>query len=142
MPGDLDLFVAYIDIDLGADAEFSFEVNAGLDGETNARSNPPRVARFEVIDVHSVAVDFFADRMPGPMCELIGITGARNDAARDIIDVRATNGFACLHIRAHEFDRGIARIAHDVEDARVFLRHRFADVAGPGLVGENRARLA
>src|SRR5204863_2372856 len=80
LAGDFDVFVADVDVDLGADAELAFLVDAGLDGKTNAGGNESRVARLEVVDVHAVAVAFFADRMAGAMGELLGETGALDHA--------------------------------------------------------------
>src|SRR5262249_47987086 len=34
---DFDLFAVYVDVDLGADSEFAGHINAGLDGEADAR---------------------------------------------------------------------------------------------------------
>src|SRR5437762_13988030 len=58
LAGDFDVFVADVDVDLGADAELAFLVDAWLDGKTNAGGDETRIARLEVIDVHAVAVAF------------------------------------------------------------------------------------
>src|SRR5438067_72819 len=142
LAGDFDVFVADVDVDLGADAELAFLVDAWLDGKTNAGGDETRIARLEVIDVHAVAVAFLADRVAGAMGELFAVPGALDHAARDIVDFRAVNSFSFTHIFADEFRRGIPRFPDDVEDADVFFRHGVSDEAGPGLVGVDRARLA
>src|ERR1043166_4829548 len=81
LAGYVDVFVADVNVDLGADAEFAFEVNAGLNREENARGDEARVARLEVVDVHAVAVAFFADRMAGAMGELLAVAGTLDHAA-------------------------------------------------------------
>jgi hypothetical protein len=61
LAGYLDIFVSYVNVDLGANAKFTFKVNAGLDGKTDSRCDVTRIARLEVVDVHTVSMTFFAD---------------------------------------------------------------------------------
>ena len=88
---NLDIFLSDVDIDFGTHAEFAFQVNAGLDREGDAWDKAARVARFEVIDVDTVAVHFFTDRVSGPVGELFAVAGALDDAARDVVDLRSAN---------------------------------------------------
>src|SRR5437763_519505 len=84
LAGDFDGFVADVNVDFGTDPEFAFEINPRLDREENAGGDVTRVARFEVVDVHAVAVAFFADRMAGTMGELIAVPGALDHATRHV----------------------------------------------------------
>src|SRR2546423_11099141 len=85
LAGDFNVFVTDVNVDLGADAEFAFEVNAGLDRKQDAGGDETRIARFEVVDVHAVAVAFFADRAAGAVSGLLAVTGALDHTARDIL---------------------------------------------------------
>jgi len=87
-------------------------------------------------------VDFFADGMTSAMREIFSKASFSDHATRDIIDIGAPDRFARAHILSHELDRGVTRVAHDVEYLGVFFRYRFADITGPGLIGKDRAGLA
>ena len=63
--GDDGVVFGQVNVDLGSNAEFAFEIDAGLDRKCGARDEAARVAGLEVVDVCSVAVAFFADRMAG-----------------------------------------------------------------------------
>src|ERR1041384_7878378 len=81
LAGYVDVFVADVNVDLVTNAEFAFEINAGLNREENARGDEARVARLEVVDVHAVAMAFFADRVARAMGELLTVACAFDHAA-------------------------------------------------------------
>src|SRR5206468_4704692 len=85
LSGDFDVFVRNVNVNFGSNAEFSFEVNAGLDGKTNSGNDRPRIARLEIVDVDAVTVGFFANRMAGAMCELFAETCTCDYTTRHII---------------------------------------------------------
>ena len=62
------------DVDLAADAELG-QVDARLDGEARPRHHPPVLARFQVVHVGPVAVDFLADVVPGAVDEVLAVAG-------------------------------------------------------------------
>ena len=75
--------------------------------------------------------------MTGAMRELFAETCACNYVARHIIDFGAADRFTSANILAHEIDRRIAGFAHDIENARVLFRDRFANITSLGLVSRD-----
>src|ERR671928_1673311 len=107
---DFDVFVGDVDVDLGADAEAAFEVDAGLDGEAGAWDDAARVARLEVVDVGAVAVPLFADGVAGAVRELLAVAGALNHPARHVVNFRAAYHAPLAERLAHEVGRRVARL--------------------------------
>src|SRR5438067_13921929 len=54
LAGDFDVFVADVDVDLGAGVELALLVDACLDGKTSAGGDGTRVARLAVIGGQAV----------------------------------------------------------------------------------------
>ena len=94
--GDDRVVLADVDVDLGSDAEFSFEVNSRFDRKCRSRDQTTRIACFEIVDVGSIAMTFFADRVTGAMEKLIGVTRFADNGTRDIIDIGPTDRFVIL----------------------------------------------
>src|SRR5207247_11466493 len=61
-------------IDFRSNAEI-LEVDARLDGKTGAGEQPPIVVRFVVVHVDAVAVNRFAQAVPGPVQDLRAVSG-------------------------------------------------------------------
>src|SRR5205085_2059842 len=131
LAGDFDVFLADVNVDLGTDTEFAFKIDTRLDRKQNAGGDEARVARLEIIDVHAVAMAFFADGMAGAMGELLAVTGLLDHAAGDIVHLGAADPFPFPNIPPHELRRGIAGFPDDIEDPDVILRHGVADETGP-----------
>src|SRR5215204_2893701 len=136
---DLDLLVGDVDVDLGADAEAAFEVDAGLDGEAGAGDDAARVARLEVVDVGAVAVPLFADGVARAVRELFAVAGALDTAAGHVVHFGGAYLPAFAEGRADGLGGGVAGLTHDVEDLDVLVGHRLANIADPGLVGDDGA---
>src|SRR5262249_51434972 len=86
-------------------------------------------------------MNLFANRVPRPMSEEFSVAGPGYDSTRNVIDLGSADSFAGPDILADKVDRCVTRLAHNVEDASVFLRHFFADIARPGLISKDRVGL-
>src|SRR4051812_26418548 len=89
--GDDRVLFRHIDVDLRANTEFTFQINARLNGECRPWDQRTGIARFEVINICAVAVAFLADRMAGAMEELIGVAGFSYYASGDIVHFRSAD---------------------------------------------------
>ena len=67
-----------VDINFGADAEFSFQVDTRLNREAGARDDAARVACFQIVYVRAVAVNLFAYGMARAVYELLRVACATN----------------------------------------------------------------
>src|SRR5688500_4407955 len=98
----LDVTLPDVDVDLGADAELAFEVDAGLDGEGGARRDAARIPRLEVVDVRAVAVHLLADGVARAVRELLAEARALDDAPGDVVHLRAADDLAVARGGADE----------------------------------------
>jgi hypothetical protein len=78
---DDGIIFGYINVDLGSNTKPALQVNTGLDGKRRSRYQTTRIARFQIIDVRTVSVAFFADRMTGSMEELVRVACFFDNAA-------------------------------------------------------------
>src|SRR4029078_3833496 len=126
------------DIQLAANAEFSLEIDTWLDRKTGTRHKTSRVLRFKSVDVGSVAVDLFADRVAGPMDELSTVASRLDHAAAGCIDFIAEGALPGLHLGAYELKGGLTTLPHDAEHRAMLLRYCRIGIGGPGHVGTHR----
>src|SRR5262245_16760849 len=79
--------------------------------------------------------------MAGAMCKLLAEPRACDYATRHIVHLCAANRFTSANILPYEFGRRIARLPHNIENARVLFWNTFTDVTSPGLVSRDSVRL-
>ena len=70
----------------------------------------------QIVDVHAVAVDMLADRMPGPVDELRAVSGVPHHRLAGVVHFPAVAGSAFGEPAADEGHGRVARVAHDAED--------------------------
>ena len=128
-------------IHLAANPEFSGKIDAGLDREAGVRQQQPLVVGFEIIQVGSVAMQVDFNIVARAVGEPLAKTGRANDVACGVIGLpawdRATLGIGALH----DLDRGIAGIAHGVEDELLAGCGFAANDASPRDVVPDRGRV-
>src|SRR5439155_23911149 len=76
-------------VDLGPHPEPVREVDPRLDGESDARHEPPIIAGLEIVEVRTRPVQVAVDRVAGAMHEVVRVSGFPNDRASRIVQVGA-----------------------------------------------------
>src|SRR5437870_11389291 len=138
--GDECVRLGEIDVHLAPDAEFAREVDARLDRKAGVREQTASVPGLEVVDVGAVAVDFFADRVPGAVEEPVSVSRLPDHAAAHVVHIPTAREAARAYFLLDERDGGVPRARDDREDLGVAARHALADVTGPGDVPVHAAR--
>src|SRR5438309_12080097 len=87
--GDECIGLGEIDVHLAPDAEFAWEIDAGLDRKARVREQTASIPGLEVVDVGAVAVDFFADRVPGTVDEPVFVPRLPDHAAAHVVHAPA-----------------------------------------------------
>src|SRR4051812_40809197 len=106
-----------IHVDLGAPPDASWDVNPGLDRESDARDDHPLLSRLEIVELWPGAVEIARiDRMAGPMSEIFSVSARFDHTTCHVVDLRAPQRLAVSNARRHELDRRIARILDGVPD--------------------------
>src|SRR5256712_3762312 len=138
--GDECVGLGEIDVYLAPDAEFARQVDARLDRKAGVREQTASVPGLQVVDVGAVAVDFFADRVPGAVEEPVSKACLQDHAAAHVVHIPAAREAARAHFLLDEPDGGVARARDDREDLGLAGRHALADGTGPGDVPVHAAR--
>src|SRR5712692_6687576 len=138
--GDECVGLGEIDVHLAPDADFAGEIDARLDRKARVREQAASVPGLEVVDVGAVAVDFFADRVPGAVEEPVSKACLPDHAAAHVVHIPAAREAARAHFLLDERDGVVARARDDREDLGVAGRHALTDVTGPGDVPVHAAR--
>ncbi len=128
------------DVHLAPNPELPFEVNSRLDREARPSQDEPLVVRFEVVHVGPVAVRLLADAVPGPMNELISISGLDDHRPRRVVHLESPDRTTGRERRPHRVDRCIASLGDSLENLFILLRHSLADEPDPRQVAIDRFR--
>ena len=128
-------------VDLRPHTELTGKVKARLHGKAGVGQQQALVVCFEVIEMRSIAMQGGRDVMPGAMGKELRQPRSADHVAGRIIRFPAGDGLrgrvGCLDLR----DRGVAGIAHRVENV-LFPRSGFAaGYGGPRHVVPDRIRL-
>ena len=75
-----------VDIDFGTDGHGAFDIDAGLDRETNPRDQLPFIPRLKIVEIHAIAMDFGPDGMTGAVDKELPVPGVSHNLATGIID--------------------------------------------------------
>src|SRR5207245_2885480 len=119
------------DVDFAADAEVG-QIDSRLNGKTGARQDAALLARFEVVHVGPVAMNFLANGVARTVAEVLSVASLLDDASRCIVDFPALQGPAVRKRLPHLGNRRVARRRHNSKDVGVDAWHFFADKASPG----------
>src|SRR5205807_3076257 len=127
-----------VNVHLAPHSEFG-KVDSRLHRETRSGNDPAIVARLEVVHVGAVAVDVFADRVPGAVNEIVAVAVTGDDGARGVVHLVTVERRARSHRVLHQTDGRVARLPDHVENLGVPARDFPAHEAGPGDVEVDRA---
>jgi hypothetical protein len=117
------------------------QVDPWLNRKAGSRHQTAGVLRLQAIDVGSVAMNFFTDRMARAMDELITIAATLDDLPAGVVDFPTEWAMAGSYFCP---DKGQGRVPSppdQVENLAMFHRHRLTDIAGPGNIGVDRTAL-
>ena len=135
-----------IHVDLGPHPDLARHVDPGLDGERDARNEQPLLARFQIVEMRSGAVQVArVDRVTGAMREILTVPALFDYGACRIIDLRAAN--RCVTLMAaggyvvHTFPTGqgnvignpivpVIKISGNPKTVRTMGEHIDLDVSG------------
>src|SRR5439155_1977408 len=88
--GDEGVGLGQVDVHFAPNAEFAGEIDAGLDREACVREQTASVPGLEVVDIGAIAVDFFADRVPGAVEEPVLVSCLPDHTAAYVVYVPAS----------------------------------------------------
>src|SRR5256885_5869996 len=96
-------------IDLAANPEPAGQVDAGLDGEPDARDQCAFIGRLEIVQVRPRAMQVAVDGMPRPVHELLAIAGRADHPPRRVVERRPGNRLAGAPPLLEQRDRSLPR---------------------------------
>src|SRR5436309_2138259 len=108
-------------IHLAADAKLTRQVNARLNREAGIGDDLALVFGFQVVHVGAVAMDAYANRMPGAMSEILRQACRGNMSARGLVYFPSGNlapGSECF---LYLLDSSVTGVTHNIEYLHLFF---------------------
>src|SRR5258706_10847761 len=124
-------------IDFAAHAKLR-QINTGLDGETRVGQDATFVMDFEIVHVGAVRVHLCADRMAGPVNEIVSVPSFLDVSPHRAVHFPSGNRTPGSHRIQYRFRSDVAALADDFENLALPVGG-LAYCAGPGNVVEHCA---
>src|SRR5690606_6653011 len=128
----------YVDVHLAAKPDLPGAIDARLDGEAHSYDEPARIARLQIVDVRTRAVELRIDGVAGSVDELLSESAGGDHFPRRIVDCRAGHLVTGTPPGHGTLDRSVAGIAHRLPDRPKPLGELGPHEAHPRLIRVDR----